>query len=276
MILGHKNPLTDAEKDVLIHYKKIIFKGFLKVAAVRGVENLGILVDEDFGKDIHLEARQKGIRNALSTEKSGQQIYAFEYDDWKEHLRNIRPTYAKALVRWVAGEDHLVQNQRLRELSDFCKQEGFQFLLEPLVFPTAEELESVGGDKKRFDMEVRPRRFADAVAEFHAAGITPDVWKIEGTETKEAMDICSKAVFSGGKPNPEIIILGRGESAAKVDDWLRAGAKSRGVTGFAVGRTIFADALKKLHDGVFSEEAAETEIADWYEHFISVFETAKG
>ncbi len=274
MILGHRNPLSNAEREVLIHYKGVIFDGFKTVADKRGVENLGILVDEEFGEEIHREASRMEVRNALSIERSGQSEFDFEYEDWKDHIRNIQPYYAKALVRVTGENDNSVQNQRLAELARFCADEGYHFLLEPLVFPSDADLASVDGDKKRFDVELRPKRFAEAVEEFHNAGVHPDVWKIEGTETKEAMDICSQAVFNGGKPNTEIIILGRGESAEKVADWLRAGAQSHGVTGFAVGRTIFAEALKKLYAEEITEAEAIQEIADWYEHFIDVFEAA--
>ncbi len=275
MILGHRDPLSNAEREILIHFKGIIFAGFKLVAEKRGIEDLGILVDEEFGEEIHREARRIGVRNALSIERSGQPEFDFEYEDWKDHIRNIQPYYAKALVRVVGGSDNSVQNQRLAELARFCADEGYHFLLEPLIFPSDADLKSVGGDKKRFDQELRPRRFAEAVAEFHSAGVHPDVWKIEGTDTKAAMDICSDAVFDGGKPNTEIIILGRGESAEKVADWLKAGAQSRGVTGFAVGRTIFADALKDRHDEKITDEQAAEEIARLYEHFIDIYESAR-
>ncbi len=275
MILGHKDPLSNAERETLIHYKGIIFDGFKIVVEKRGAEKMGILVDEEFGEEIHREAKRLGVRNALSIERSGQPEFDFEYDNWKDHLRHIQPYFAKALVRVVGGTENRIQNERLAELAHFCADEGYHFLLEPLIFPSDSDLKSVGGDKKRFDNELRPQRFAEAVAEFHSAGVHPDVWKIEGTDTKEAMDICSDAVFSGGKENTEIIILGRGESAEIVADWLRAGAESRGVTGFAVGRTIFADALKNLHDEKISEAEAKAEIARLFEHFIDVFEQAR-
>jgi 5-dehydro-2-deoxygluconokinase len=277
MLFEHKNPLTDEESETVKKYKKVIFGAIKKVGEERGgFDDLAILVDEEFGYDIHMEAKELGLRNALTTEKSGQPMYDFQYDDWGDHIIKIGPTFAKALIRVVIGEDNSVQNSRLKELGDFCEANGVKFLLEPLVQPSEADLEAVGGDKKKFDMEVRPVKFAEAVKELHAAGVTPDVWKIEGTETKELMDVCSDAVMEGGKPNPQIVILGRGESAEKVAHWLTVGAKSAGVTGFAVGRTIFAEAIMKLHKGEASEEEATNEIAENYKHFISVFEEARG
>ncbi|MBI5414334.1 DUF2090 domain-containing protein [Candidatus Peregrinibacteria bacterium] len=275
LILEHGGDITEAEKEKLIHYKKVVFEGFKKVAEKRGVEDLAILVDEEYGKDIHKEAKILGARNLLSTEKSGQDVFDFEYENWQDHLLEIRPSYAKALIRVVIGEDNSLQNTRLKELSDFCKENEIKFLIEPLIQPSKEDLVKCGDDKKRFDIELRPERFAEAVREMHSAGIYPDVWKIEGTETKEAMDTCSEAAFEGEAENVEIVILGRGESMEKVEHWLTVGAKSKGVTGFAVGRTIFAEALLKLRNGEINEEDASQEIARRYEYFIGVFEKAK-
>jgi 5-dehydro-2-deoxygluconokinase len=176
----------------------------------------------------------------------------------------------------VQGEDHHGQNARLKMLGEFCEQKGYKFLLEPLVIPTEKDLEPFGGDRKAYDLELRPQHFALAAQEFHADGVKPDVWKIEGTETTAGMDICSNAVFDGGKPNPEIIILGRGESAEKVDQWISVGAKSKGVTGFAVGRTIFAEPLMDMYAEKINERQATADIAKNFTHFIEVFERAQG
>lgn len=275
LILEHKNDITEEEREKLKYFKYLVFKGFKKVAEKRGIADLAILVDEEFGSNIHQESRKMGVRNLLSTEKSGQKIFDFEYEDWGEHILNIRPTYVKALIRIVMGEDHSLQNARLKELYDFCAQNEFGFLIEPLIEPSEADLAAVGGDKKKFDADVRPLKLAEAVKELHSAGVFPNVWKIEGTETKEGMDICSAAVYDGGKSDAQIVILGRGESMEKVEHWLTVSAKSRGVNGFAVGRTIFADALVKHKNGEWTEEQAVNDIAEKYDHFIDLFEKAR-
>src|SRR6185295_2765180 len=217
MLLEHKNPLTPAEYAQLKYYKGVIWQGFKKTAEKRGVSDLAILVDEEFGFEIHEEAKAMGVRNLLSMEKSGKDIFEFEYGDWQEHLKKIRPTYAKALIRFTVGADNALQHSRLKELQAFCATEQIGFLIEPLIQPSEADLATCGGDKKRFDVELRPERFAEAVAEMHAAGVRPDVWKIEGTETKAAMEICAQAVMTNGKSGVQIVILGRGESMEKVE-----------------------------------------------------------
>lgn len=275
MLFPGTTELSDEQRDTIKKYKRVIFDSVKLIGAKRGFDDLAILVDEEYGYDIHKEAQEMGLRNLLTTEKSGEKIFDFQYDDWQDHLLDLKPTYAKALIRVTIGEDYSVQNGRLKELGDFCAANDIGFLIEPLVQARDEDLESVDGDKERYDAEIRPGQFAQAVADLHAAGVTPDVWKIEGTETKEGMDICSEAVFKGGKADAQIVVLGRGAPVEKVDHWLRMGAKSKGVTGFAVGRTVFADVIESLHAGNISAKEATKQIAENYVHFIEVFEEAQ-
>ena len=263
--------MSDEQKQTIKDYKRLIFNSMKLIGEKRGFEDLAVLVDEEYGYDIQMECGKIGIRNILTTEKSGEKIFDFQYPDWQDHILKIKPTYAKALIRVVIGEDHSLQNSRLRELNDFCAARGIGFLIEPLIEARPEDLAAVAGDKARYDAEIRPKQFAEAVAEMHAAGVKPDVWKIEGTETREGMDICAEAVFHGGKENVKIVILGRGATQEVVDHWLRMGANSRGVNGFAVGRTVFSDPITALHKGEISREDATRQIADNYEHHIEVF-----
>jgi len=58
----------------------------------------------------------------------------------------------------------------------------------------------------------------------------------------------------------------------KVNEWLRAGSSVEGYKGFAIGRSIFWDALKGFHEGDKSREEAVTEIAESYLGFLSVYQ----
>jgi myo-inositol catabolism protein IolC len=71
------------------------------------------------------------------------------------------------------------------------------------------------------------------------------------------------------------VVLGRGASDDKVDLWLRAGAPVEGYVGFAIGRSIWWDALKGfLEEGLPREEAAQ-QIADKYLRFVKVYQEAE-
>jgi myo-inositol catabolism protein IolC len=68
------------------------------------------------------------------------------------------------------------------------------------------------------------------------------------------------------------VLLGRGASDDKVDHWLRVAAPVDGFVGFAIGRSIWWDALKGFLDGSLERDAAAQQIADNYLRFIRVYE----
>jgi 5-dehydro-2-deoxygluconokinase len=67
-------------------------------------------------------------------------------------------------------------------------------------------------------------------------------------------------------------VLGRGASTEKVGQWLEAAAPVRGFVGFAIGRSIWWDALKGWLADELDRDAAAAQIADNYLHFIGVYE----
>ena len=67
------------------------------------------------------------------------------------------------------------------------------------------------------------------------------------------------------------VVLGRGADDAKVDHWLRQGAPVEGYAGFAIGRTIWWDSLKRYVDGGSDRAAAAAEIGENYVRFASVY-----
>ena len=58
----------------------------------------------------------------------------------------------------------------------------------------------------------------------------------------------------------------------QVEQWLQAAAPVDGFVGFAIGRSIWWDALKGYLDSGLEREAATAQIADNYLHFIGVYE----
>ena len=77
-----------------------------------------------------------------------------------------------------------------------------------------------------------------------------------------------------GRENVKSVLLGRGASDDKVDHWLREAAPVEGFIGFAIGRSIWWDALKGFLDGSCEREAAADQIADNYLRFIKVYDEA--
>ena len=260
--------------------KQVIYDGF-KAAIAAGVpkEKAGILVDEQFGAAILRDAAAKGYTTACPAEKSGQDEFDFEYgEDFAQHIEAFHPTFCKVLVRYnPEGDATLNQRQaaRLKRLSDYLHdQSQSRFMFELLVPAEKAQLERLEGDKKAYDLELRPRLMVQAIEQLQDAGVEPDVWKIEGLDRR---DDCAKIVAAahrGGRDKVGCIVLGRGEDDTKVHEWLATAAAVPGFIGFAVGRTDFWEPLVSWRAKKITREAAVAEIARRYQEFVDIFEKA--
>src|SRR5258708_17636452 len=88
---GTKTPEQTAE---IAATKQVIYDAF-KAAIAGGVakEKAGILVDEQFGAAILLDAAKQGYFTACPAEKSGQDEFDFEYgEDVGRHIDKFNPT----------------------------------------------------------------------------------------------------------------------------------------------------------------------------------------
>ena len=129
----------------------------------------------------------------------------------------------------------------------------------------------MGGSEDRYDREVRPQLVVDTIRWFQDAGVDPDVWKIEGLDKRDDCKRVADTARRGGRDNVVCVVLGRGASREKVEEWLRAGAGVPGYRGFAIGRTIWWDAVAGVKDGKLDRQAAIKLVADNYKRAITVY-----
>jgi 5-dehydro-2-deoxygluconokinase len=279
-MFGWDSPLNEGQTAAIAAAKRIIYDGF-KSAVGTGVpeEKAGILVDEQFGSAILRDAAAEGIVTACSAEKSGQDEFDFEYgEDFARHIEDFGPSFCKVLVRYnPEGDRALNQRQaaRLKRLSDYVGAKSRSRLMFELLVPAEKaQLDKLKGDKRAYDRELRPQLMVGAVEELQAAGVDPDVWKIEGLDRHEDCERIVAAARAGGRDRVGCIILGRGEDDAKVREWLAMAAGVAGFIGFAVGRTVFWDSVADWRAKKVAREAAVGEIARRYREFVGVFEAA--
>lgn len=259
--------------------KALIFEG-LQQAISDGVarEHAGALVDEQFGADIARKAIAEGCRLAMPVEKSGQDEFDFDYgDEFGAHVESFDPTFTKVLVRYNPEGDAAMndrQTARLRRLSNWLHQHDRLFLFELLVPAEKQQLDAVGGNADRYDAEVRPGLMLGAISALQKAGVEPDIWKIEGIDAREDCERIAQQVRSDGRDAVSCVVLGRGANSEKVDHWLRQGAGVPGYVGFAIGRTIWWDAIKGYLDGSIPRLGAARQISINYRHAIDVYSGA--
>jgi len=279
-MFGWKGTLTPEQTAEIAATKQVIYDGF-KVALAAGVpkEKAGILVDEQFGTAILQDAVKHGYSTSCPAEKSGQDEFDFEFgEDFAKHIEAVKPTFCKVLVRYNPESDKALnqrQTARLKRLSDYLHGKSKSMYMFELLVPAEKaQLDRMKGDKKAYDLELRPQLMVQTVHEMQDAGVEPDVWKIEGLDRKED---CAKVVAAtrrGGRDKVGCIILGRGEDDKKVREWLSTAAKVPGFIGFAVGRTSFWDPLMDWRKKKTDRQGAVNEIARRYQEWVSIFEKA--
>jgi myo-inositol catabolism protein IolC len=280
-MFGWHGDLTAAQTAEIAAAKQVIYDGF-KAAVEGGVpkEKAGILVDEQFGASILRDAAAQGYTIACPAEKSGQEEFDFEYgEDFAKHIEAFHPTFCKVLVRYnPEGDEALNRRQaaRLKRLSDYLHSKGeSRFMFELLVPAEKSQLERLKGDKKAYDLELRPRLMVQTILELQDTGVEPDVWKIEGLDRREDCEKIVVAAHRNGRDRVGCIVLGRGENEKKVREWLTTAAGVSGFIGFAVGRTDFWQPLVDFRAKKITREAAVAEIAVRYREFVDVFESAR-
>jgi myo-inositol catabolism protein IolC len=243
-------------------------------------EKAGILVDEQFGAAILRDAAVHGYTIACPAEKSGQEEFNFDYgEDFASHIEIFHPTFCKVLVRYNPEGDQAMnrrQASRLKRLSDYLYGHSqSRFMFELLVPAEKAQLDRFNGDKKAYDVDLRPKLMVQTILELQEAGVEPDVWKIEGLDRREDCEKIVAAARRDGRDKVGCIILGRGEDDKKVHEWLTTAAAVPGFIGFAVGRTAFWDPLVDFRAKKITRDAAVTAIADRYREFADAFENAR-
>ncbi|MGI8714130.1 MAG: 2-deoxy-5-keto-D-gluconate 6-phosphate aldolase domain-containing protein [Solirubrobacteraceae bacterium] len=281
-MFGIEGDPTPEQTATIADAKRLIFEG-VEEAVRRGAEAaaIGVLVDEQFGSDIPEQARKHGLKLAMPVEKSGQDEFDFQYGaDFGGHIESFDPDFSKVLVRYNPDDPDVVMNERqlgrLKQLADWLHAHDRLFLFELLVPATEAQLAEVGGDSDRYDAELRPELMRRTIQDCQTFGIEVDVWKIEGVDERDdAVRLAEQARSGEGREGVTCVLLGRGASTEKVEQWLQAASTVDGFIGFAIGRSIWWDALKGFLADELQREAAASRIADNYLHFIDVYERQK-
>jgi myo-inositol catabolism protein IolC len=279
-MFGIEGDPTPEQTETIADAKHLIFEGLLK-ATEQGAEAgvTGCLVDEQFGGDIPVQAKDAGLLLAMPVEKSGQNEFDFEYgEEFGDHIERFDPDFSKVLVRFNPDGDAEMnrrQTERLHRLSDWLHERDRKFLFELLVPAEDSQLEQVGGDEDRYDAELRPELMRRTITELQDAGVEPDVWKIEGIDTREDCEKIASCARRDGRDGVVCVVLGRGADDQKVEHWLRQGAPVEGYAGFAIGRTIWWDALKGFLDNEIDRGVATDRIAENYLRFVSVYKESE-
>jgi myo-inositol catabolism protein IolC len=266
-LFGIPGTPTPAERERMAEAKLIVLDGLLAVVESTPNELLGALTDEEYGAQAARAAKAQGLTLAMSAEMSSQAEFQFEYGErFAAHIEAFEPDFVKVLVRYDPEGDRAMnarQAARLAQLSAWLAPRDTRLLFELIVPPQAGRLATE-----------RAGLVATAIGELHVAGVEPDVWKVEGLETAADYKTVADAARAGGRDRVGCVVLGAGADADTVAHWLREAAGVEGFIGFAIGRTIFWDAISGWLAGRIDRDAAVEAIADNYRRTIDLYTRA--
>jgi len=267
---------TPQQRATLVAAKAVVVDALLAAAPRIGAGRAALLIDHEYGGEFVARAQAGGIAVAMPVEVSGQRELRYLCDGHPDRVVDAyHPDYVKVLIRYNPGGDTAMnarQRARLRDLAAWLDGRPYQLMLELLVPPEDAQLAAVGGDRGRFDREARAGLAATAIGELAGDGIRPPLWKIEGPESPADAARIAGAVRAAD-PEAACLVLGRGADAAAVRRWLAIAAATGGFTGFAVGRTIWWDALRDFTAGG-DREAAVRAVAARYLDLVGDYQAA--
>jgi myo-inositol catabolism protein IolC len=278
-LFGASPPLSPEVRDGIEKAKQIIFEANqLAVGSGAPRDRSGVLVDEEFGSAVARRALEAGVPLAMPVERSGQDEFDFQYGThFAEHIEAFDPTFVKVLVRFNPEGDpdlNRRQTERLAYLSEWLRSQQRTFLFELLVPATTAQLESFEGHQVDYDHHLRPQLVVETIASLQDGGVEPDIWKIEGLDSQDDAGAVVRQARSGGRAHVVCIVLGRGADWDSVVRWLEVGASVPGFEGFAVGRTLWHDALVAHLAGRSSDTETAQVIADRYRQLVDTYDAA--
>ena len=240
------------QHSTMVAAKGVVTDALIEAAPQVSPDTPVLLIDHEYGGQFVPRAQAAGVKVAMPVEESGQAELRYLCDGHPERVVDAHhPDYVKVLIRYNPGGDAAMnarQRGRLREFSGWLAGRPQQLMLELLVPPEPAQLAAVADDQSRFDRETRAALTAAAIDQIAGDGLRPALWKIEGPESLQDAARIAEAVRAAN-PDAGCLVLGRGADDAAVRRWLAIAAATDGFTGFAVGRTIWWDALKGFADG---------------------------
>jgi 5-dehydro-2-deoxygluconokinase len=151
------------------------------------------------------------------------------------------------------------QEETLLTLAEACRRLGREYLLEIIA--------SRHG-------QITNDTAASVLRRLYAIGLQPDWWKLEAQPDDAAWAAVGAAIESGDRLCRGIVVLGLEAPLPELTDSFAIAARNPWVKGFAVGRSIFAEAAERWLAGTMTDAQAVTAMADKFRTLVAAWQTA--
>ncbi len=244
-----------APRNRLDQFKLLAVEAAARVA--RGRPGFGMLLDSTYGQKALYRAARHGLWIARPVEKPGSRPLDLE----QFHLAEWPVTHTvKCLCFYHPDDDAELKARQERELArvhDAARTAGRELLIEIIA----------GRHGPLTDTTV-----ASVIARLYAVGIKPDWWKLEPQKEPAAWRAIEKIVNMNDSYCRGIVLLGLEAPESELASAFRVASGTKLVKGFAVGRTIFAEAADQWLSGKMTDEDAVANMAAKFERLVSAWE----
>jgi len=252
-------PTADAKR--IARFKRLIATAAERVASADPAAN-GMIVDDVYGADVLSEfAARKDFWIARPVEEPGSRPLQFAGGPDIGTTLRTWPTgqVAKCLVFYHPDDPADLRREQLASLAllaSACEASGHELLLE-LIPPAAAPND---------DLTV-----SRALAQIYDHGIHPDWWKLPPCADPRAWENIGDEISRADPDCRGILLLGLEASPDKLNASFNAVSNVSQCRGFAVGRTIFAEAAADWFSGSKTDEQAIEMIAANYQTVLNLW-----
>ena len=246
-------------------FKQLCLRAARQVAA--GRPGYGLLCDDRLGRDALHAAAGTGLWIGRPVEAPGSRPLRLE--------DAIEPDYGSALAEWPL--EHVVKVLCFYHPDDPPEMKAAQ---EATVVRLAR---AARANRLEFLLEIIPSKVApttdatsaEVIQRFYDLGVFPDWWKLEPMRTPAAWAAACAAITRNDPHCRGVVVLGLEAPEADLAASFAVAAAEPLVKGFAVGRTIFAEAAKAWLAGELFDEAAVADMAGRYDRLCRLWDAAR-
>ena len=245
-------------------FKSLCLDAALSVAD--GRPGYGILCDSRLGRDALWRATGTGLWIGRPVEWPGSRPLRTEPE--------IGPDFG-GLSEWPL--DHVVK------VLCFCHPDDAPELWADQEATVLRLFHASRRNRLEFLLEVIPSKAgpvdddttATVIQRFYDIGVFPDWWKLEPMRTDAAWAAACAAIARNDAHTRGIVVLGLGSDEPALKAAFEAASRHPLVKGFAVGRTIFAEAAQGYMAGTMTPEAATRAMSETYARLCALWDAAR-
>jgi 5-dehydro-2-deoxygluconokinase len=266
LAIDHRSQLEqmcEGATEKIAPFKALAVKAALQVAD--GRPGYGMLLDDKYGREALFAAgRRDDFWIGKPLELPGSRPLNFEFSpDVGARLIEWPVTHCAKVLCFYHPDDpaelRAQQTETLRAAYDAARTVGREILIEIIA--------SKAGP-------VDERTTARALQQLYDAGLKPDWWKLEPQASAAAWREVDAVIAANDAFCRGVVMLGLDAPMEELQAGFAAAKASATVRGFAVGRTIFADAAKAWFAGRMTDNEAVADMAQRFAALCGVWEGA--